>query len=290
MKKIDVHCHTTNRILKDAANPDASLAAIAAHMRRYDIVQTILLATYFPHRGTGVTNYRLLHWIQGRSEFRMFGSLDFEHFFPQGFNEVEEMAEEGLIEGIKLYTAYQQIDFASAPFKQVARLAAKKNLPLMFHGGVSYMLWKALGVQRVLALATTPPTNTTREPYKTPGEFEQVAQAFPSVNIIVSHLCKPFFTELIEVLQRNANLFTDISGILDSKLDPGYRAACVEQVKRVIGECGPNKIMFGTDFPVQTHEDSVYFVEQAMQAYSAEDKQKVYFDNAHHILKSRPTV
>jgi predicted TIM-barrel fold metal-dependent hydrolase len=154
----------------------------------------------------------------------------------------------------------------------------------MFHGGVSYMLWKALGVQQVLTLATTPPADATREPYKTPQEFEQVAQAFPSVNIIVSHLCKPFFTQMIEVLKRNDNLFTDISGILDSKLDQDYKAACVEQIKRVVGECGPDKVMFGTDFPVQTHEDSVYFIEQAMQAYPAEDRQKVYFDNANKII------
>jgi predicted TIM-barrel fold metal-dependent hydrolase len=155
----------------------------------------------------------------------------------------------------------------------------------MFHGGVSYLLWKALGVQGVLALATSPPpANTAREPYKTPKDFEQVAQEFPSVNIIVSHLCKPFFTEMIEVLKRNANLFTDMSGILDSKLDVGYKTACVEQVKRFIGECGPEKVLFGTDFPVQTHTDSVYFIEQAMPAYPAEDKQKVYFDNAKRII------
>src|SRR5262245_47099564 len=128
MKKIDIHCHTTNRILKDVANPDASLAAIAGYMRQYEITQTILLATYFPRRGTGISNYRLRYWLQGKPEFLMFGSLDFEHFFYQGFNELEELAEEGLIKGIKLYPAYQKIDFTSAQFKQVASLAAAKNL------------------------------------------------------------------------------------------------------------------------------------------------------------------
>ncbi len=287
MKKIDVHCHTTNRILKDAANSDASLEAIAAQMKEYDIIQTVLLATYFPQRGTGISNYRLHHWIEGRSEFSMFGSLDFAHFFYQGYNELEEVADEGLIRGIKLYTAYQPIDFNSDRFKQIAALASEKRLPLMFHGGVSYILWKELGIQGVLALATSanpPLPQAAKEPYKTPLEFERVAQTFPAVNIIVSHLCKPFFEEMIAVLKRNDNIFTDMSGILDSKSDSDYRAACVEQVRKFVGECGPGKIMFGTDFPVQTHADSVDFVEKAMKDYAVKDKQAVYFDNANRII------
>jgi len=75
-----------------------------------------------------------------------------------------------------------------------------------------------------------------------------------------------------------------MSGILDSRLDTVYKAACVEQVRRFIGECGPEKMMFGTDFPVQTHADSVYFVEEAMVNYPAADKQKVYFDNASRLI------
>ncbi len=287
MKKIDVHCHTTNRILKNSANPDASLNTIAACMADYEIIQTILLATYFPQTGTGISNYRLYHWIKDKPGFVMFGSLDFEHFFYQGYNELEEMAGGGLIKGIKLYPAYQQINFESDRFKQIATLAGEKGLPLMFHGGVSYKLWKELGTEAVLNLPHSPRPASGRaagEPYKRPREFEGVARAFPTINLIISHLCKPFFAEMIEVLKRNSNIYTDTSGILDSRLDTTYKAACVEQVRRFIGECGPEKMMFGTDFPVQTHADSVYFVEAAMVDYPAADKQKVYFDNASRLI------
>ena len=167
-------------------------------------------------------------------------------------------------------------------FKKVAHLASENSLPLMFHGGVSYTLWKQMGTKDVLALASLP--DRANEDYKTPEAFEMVAKEFPLVNIIVSHLCKPFFDEMIEVLNRNENIFTDVSGILDSKRDSDYKAACVEQVSRFMGECGPGKIMFGTDFPVQTYEDSVYFVEEAMKHYPVADKQKVYFDNANRII------
>jgi predicted TIM-barrel fold metal-dependent hydrolase len=283
MRKIDVHCHTTKRPLGGATPIDASLGAIRAEMRRHEVVRTVLLATYFPEKGSGISNYRMLHWLQGNDEFSLFGSLDVEHYFYQGYNELEEMAERGLIRGIKLYTGYQQIDFASDKFRQLARLAEQARLPLMFHGGVSYTLWKALGTSAILALEENPPPER-REPYKTPADFEQLARAFPEVTIIVSHLCKPFFGAMIEALRRTPNLYTDMSGILDSRTDAAYRERCVEQVRRFVGECGPEKLLFGTDFPVQSHDDSVFFVEQAMKDYADADRQKVYFDNANRLL------
>jgi predicted TIM-barrel fold metal-dependent hydrolase len=282
VKKIDCHCHTTNKLLLNSANPDASLDAIAEHARRHDIVRTVVLATYFPHKGTGISNYRLNYWIGRRPEFVMFGSLDFEHFFYQGYNELEEMSAERLIKGIKLYPAYQNVDFASEKFKQVAGLAQRHDLPLMFHGGVSYTLWKKLGTQAILALTASPLAAV--EPYKTPGDFETVAQAFPGVTVIVSHLCKPFFQDMMAVSKRNSNVFVDTSGLLDSKLDAPYRDDCVQHVRRFVDSCGPEKVLFGTDFPVQTHADAVYFVKEALRAYSAAEKRLVYFDNAKRLI------
>lgn len=213
----------------------------------------------------------------------MFGSLDFEHFFYQGYNELEEMSAEGLVRGIKLYPAYQSIDFTSEKFKQVADLAQRHELPIMFHGGVSYLLWKKLGTQAILAL-TASPTLAAVEPYKTPGEFETMAQTFPEVTVIVSHLCKPFFQDMMVVLKRNPNIYVDMSGLLDSKLDTNYRDDCVQHVRRFADTCGPDRLLFGTDFPVQTHADTIYFVEEALRCYSAAERRLVYFDNANRLV------
>ena len=51
------------------------------------------------------------------------------------------------------------------------------------------------------------------------------------------------------------------------------------------GECGPKRLLFGTDFPVQTHEDSILLIEESMKTYSDQDKQDVYHDNAARILQ-----
>lgn len=50
---------------------------------KYEIEKTVLLATYFPHKESSISNFRLYDWIRDNKRFLMFGSLDFDHFFYQ---------------------------------------------------------------------------------------------------------------------------------------------------------------------------------------------------------------
>ena len=147
MKKIDMHCHTSKRMLQDTCSSSASLETITELMQKHEIEKTVLLATYFPHKSSGVSNFRLLNWISTYQQYQsaiqegdkliMFGSLDFEHYFYQGFNELEELAQQRKIHGIKIYTCYQNIDLQGEKLKRVAQLAQLYQLPMMFHCGYS---------------------------------------------------------------------------------------------------------------------------------------------------------
>src|SRR3989338_9190309 len=135
MKKIDIHCHTTHRDLRNRGMSLATIPALTAEMDRHDVSLTVLLATYFPQSGSGISNFRLLDWIHVNPRFRMFGSLDMQHYFYQGYNELEELAAQKKIAGIKFYTGYQEIDLASSRFRDLVNLAHLHRLPLMFHTG-----------------------------------------------------------------------------------------------------------------------------------------------------------
>jgi predicted TIM-barrel fold metal-dependent hydrolase len=54
-----------------------------------------------------------------------------------------------------------------------------------------------------------------------------------------------------------------------------------------LGECGSSRLMFGTDFPVQTHEDSVNFIERTMKDFPEKDRENVYFNNAERVILNR---
>ncbi len=282
MKKIDIHCHTTNRIVKDTVSRDASLEFILNEMNKYEIENTNVLATYFPHKSSGISNYRLLNWIErdnsnnnlSKDKFTMFGSLDFEHYFYQGFNELEELAVNNRIKGIKIYTCYQEVDFESKQFAMILDLAKKKDLPLMFHIGYSYSSLRKYG--KVSVAKTVKPIHLAR-----------TINENPDLTFILSHLAKPFLSELIEVVNNNNNVYSDMSGLIDSYFEQDDIPESIEHIKQYIGECGPSRLLFGTDFPVQTHYDSVYMLEEAMKNYSQDDLKRVYFENAEKILMLR---
>ncbi|MBT3297860.1 amidohydrolase family protein [archaeon] len=282
MKKIDIHCHTTNRRIKDTISGDASLEFILNDMGKYEIVNTNVLATYFPHKNSGISNYRMLNWINrynkkedqlnAQTKFTMFGSLDFEHYFYQGLNELEELASERLIKGIKIYTCYQEVDFESKRFEKILTLAREQDLPLMFHIGYSYSSMRKYGK---VSIAKT----------VKPNDLEKTIKKNQDITFILSHLAKPFLSELIEVVNDNINVYSDMSGLLDSYFEQKEIPNSIEQIKRFVGRCGPSKLLFGTDFPVQTHYDSIFMIEEAMKNYSQKELKNVYYDNAQKILE-----
>ncbi|MBT3398000.1 amidohydrolase [archaeon] len=272
MKKIDVHAHTTNRVVKGVVPQSADVEALKREMEKHNIEKTVLLATYFPHKSSGVSNFRLYNWIRDRPEFLLFGSLDFENYLFQGINELKELDDMGVLKGVKVYTSYQEIDLHSDRFADVVSVARRNFLPMMFHCGQSYSTKKKFGRSSVANMVKA-------------SDLEFLAEDNPEMNFLASHMSKPFFEDLVKTVKRNPNIYTDVSGLVSSKYDQGQVPAMVEEVKRFLGECGPKRLMFGTDFPVQTHEDSVYFVEEAMKDFSDKDKQDVYYNNARRFLK-----
>ena len=274
MKKIDMHCHTTNRKLGHTGECSATLDNILEKMKQYDIKKTVVLASYFPHRSSGITNFRLLHWLNengNKGRFYFFGSLDFEHYFFQGMNELNELAESGDLNGIKIYTSYQKVDLHSKKFEEVVKLAKKYHLPMMFHTGYSYMSKRLYGRDSIEGMVRA-------------SDLEFIADI--GVTVIASHMCKPFFDDAVKTCKRTENIYTDISGLVNSKYDTEDKEQCAEEVRKFVQNVGPDKLLFGTDFPVQTHKDSVYFIESGMKGFSESDKFKVYYDNARGILEN----
>jgi len=73
---IDIHAHTSKHELFNLHTATASIAALEKEAQQSGVSTIVLMATYFPLKGTGVHNTDLLERIEGRPLFKMFGSLD----------------------------------------------------------------------------------------------------------------------------------------------------------------------------------------------------------------------
>jgi predicted TIM-barrel fold metal-dependent hydrolase len=262
MRKIDVHCHASKRVLSDTVSKYATLDVIKSEMKKYDVVNTVVMAAYFPTTGTGMSNFRLHDYIRDEPSMCMFGSLDFEHYFKQGMNELDDLAQRKALNGVKVYTGYQKIDLTSQNFKEIVSFAKSNGLPVAFHTG--YYRGKIMN----------------------PENLEGVVEKNDGVKFIMCHLARPCSRTLSKMLNEHDNLLADTSGVVYSIDRPDFRVG-MKIVERFFHRCDApeNKVLFGTDFPVQTHDDSVRFVENAMKGFSESDKRKVYYENAKNLIR-----
>jgi len=271
MKKIDMHTHVTNRKALDVIPQDYSIEGLEKEMENFEVEKAVVLASYFPHKTSGISNFRLLSWLKDNPKFLLFGSLDFEHYFYQGFNELEELAQMQKLKGIKIYTGYQNVDLHSQKMNKIVGLVKNYDISLIFHGGYSYSSKRKYEKDSITPILKA-------------SDLEFLCRENPEVNFLISHMAKPFFKDLINAINKVDNLYTDMSGLLDSKYGKKELPKLVKEVRGFVKECGCKKLLFGTDFPVQTYEDSVYIVEQAFKEKEC-CKKNIYYNNARGFLK-----
>jgi hypothetical protein len=255
--------------------------------KRYGISSIILLATYFPLKGTGVHNFDLLERIKGHSLFRMFGSLDVMNNFQSGLVELESLAQEAKIAGIKLYPGYQGFKPNEKRLKKVYALAEKHHLPIMLHGGELHHCCppelREVG-PRPCGLSACKIQEYGNMCF--PQYVEKPALDYPRVKFVISHLANPYFSELRRVMKRCPNVFTDISGqFVSGSLEDTekYRQFIVSEIQQFFS-CpqGYERVMFATDFPIQGYKDSLDLIKRLK--LSKQQRKNILALNAARVL------
>ncbi|MFA5358721.1 MAG: amidohydrolase family protein [Patescibacteria group bacterium] len=287
---IDVHTHTTTHDLWDLHTKTATLTDLEGLAAQYDVRKIILMATYFPTKGTGLHNLDLLRRIGESKLFAMCASLnamtaDGLHI---GLQEISLLAREKMIVGIKLYPGYQNFHLSDRRIDPLYELAEKYRLPVTVHTGELHHCCpvKDRGEGRGRCGQVCPIDewqNLAR-----PSQIIEAATRFPEVNFVLAHLANPYFSELLyDVMAVLPNVYTDISGQFRSGTEEAteeYKDEVLAQIKMFIssGQAGIDRVMFGTDFPIQSYADTVDFVERL--GLGKEDKEKIYWRNAARLF------
>jgi predicted TIM-barrel fold metal-dependent hydrolase len=265
---IDLHAHTSKQPMRDLHVTSASIETLEGLASQYGITTIVLLATYFTYRNTGVHNYDMLERIKGHPLFLMFGSLDAKNELEAGLAELEQLATEEKISGIKLYPGYQRFHPSEPELDAVYTLAEKFRLPVMLHGGELHRC-----DEKYQELAR-------------PCYIEKPARDHPNVKFVVSHLSNPYFAELRDVMDRCPNVHTDISGQFRSgspEDTPEYREFIVGEIRKFLScSRGSERVIFATDFPIQSYKDTLDLVNRLN--LSGQDLKNMMAENSLRIL------
>ncbi len=175
--------------------------------------------------------------------------------------------ETGAVRGLKFFLGYQYFypnDLALlTPYM---RLAESANIPVIFHTGdtVGFM-------------------HKARLKFAHPLAIDDLAVEFPNVKIVIAHMGNPWMMDAAAVMQKNPNVFADISGWIYGNLSEDDRVHLTTRFLEAYWYVGDaTKFLFGSDFPISDPVTYVAFVKGLR--IPTEDKEAIFSKNALRIF------
>jgi predicted TIM-barrel fold metal-dependent hydrolase len=158
------------------------------------------------------------------------------------------------IYGIKVHPYHAKLSFGGPEVRGYLELARKYDLPVVTH--------------------------TANDDESSPRVCYEVAKAFPDVKIVMYHFgLATDNAEAIELVSRLPNLYGDTSWVKP------------ERVLEAIRICGPDKVLFGTDNPIngpETYNDPMFYnfyFDEARSVLPTQVYEKLMYRNAIKLFK-----
>lgn len=160
-----------------------------------------------------------------------FGSVD--PLQPnKALDTAQRLIQDAGVRGFKFHPTVQNFDPRDNSLFPLYALLEESGVPALFHTGQT-----GIG-------AGTPGGSGMRTSLSNPMLLDDVAAAFPHLQIIMAHPSVPWQDEAIAVATHKANTWIDLSG-----WSPKYfPEALVRQANSLL----QNKVLFGSDFPLLT--------------------------------------
>ena len=261
---IDCHTHLNNYHDETVESLSSDVEKLQAVMRRNRVDVALVLTSYkvVPGRPSAravveaTRHLPNIHIVAGIS-WATFGAPDLV--------ELRSLLEAGSIKALKLYPGYEPFYPADPKLTPAYLLAEEFDVPVMIHTGDTYA-----------------PTGKVK--YAHPLHVDEVAVDFPRVKFLICHLGNPWFRDCMEVVYKNDNVYTDISGLTLGQFTDRFEAYMRQQLKEMIlWGVNPNRVLYGTDWPLASMESYLAFMEELK--LPARDKDLMFFENAAALFK-----
>jgi len=267
---IDVHVHLSER-RDDALNRFAqrnglryTLDDLLGTMRKHKIVRGLLLSPPL-QGGKPLPNDEVIRLC--KKSGGMLAPVITVEPTTREVNSAVKLAEENrkAVKAFKVRLGYVKASAESHVFDRVYDYAQAEGLPVFFHTGDT-------------AFSTGDLTRSH------PLTLDALANKREELTIVLCHFGNPWFEDVAELIYKHPNVYTDISGLITGG---PYREKYAEWVSRKISEAvyfaaGAEKILFGTDYPVSGHTDTLALVRRL--EVDERDKEKILRLNAELVF------
>lgn len=270
MKIIDAHLH----IFPSEPRTDAMAEAVghrnsAGHLRevygQLGIVHGVVMGNRSLELGFHQYPADLFHYCVGLDSLVMGRGERVPEDLP---DQVEEHLKQENCCGVKLYPGYNKIWLTDPIYAPIYRLAQKYDKPVAVHMGL-----------------TAHPRGYLK--YSHPLALDEAAADHHKTQFVMCHFGNPFLQEAAAVVEKNPNVSTDLSGLLEGRVDlnryfqeqAGYAGILKSWLASI---CAWDRIMFGTDWPIVNLEEYIGYIRRIVPQ---EHWEKVFFENANRIYR-----
>lgn len=147
-----------------------------------------------------------------------------------------------IIIGIKLYCGYEHYFPYDRRYQKVYDICTEYGVPIMIHTGDAY-------------------SSTAKLRYAHPLNVDDIAVDNPELGIVMCHLGNPWIADCQEVLYKNSNVYSDISGLVVGDFRSPSTARYLSQINDLLNYVGkPHHLLYGSDWPISNMGSYLTFV------------------------------
>jgi len=264
MNIIDCHTHVNNYHNEDVESLQQCIDDLQREMRRNRVDVALVLTSYKVSPGRPSTR-EVVQATRDLTNVYIVAGISYQHFSPDKLAELREYLRDGSVRGLKIYPGYEPFYPADEKLRGVYELAAEFTVPVMIHSGDTF-------------------TPRGKVKFAHPLHVDEVAVDYPDVNFIICHLGNPWFRDCMEVVYKNKNVYTDISGLVLGDFSDRFEEFMNKQIQEMLMYgVEPDKVLFGTDWPISSMESYLEFMEELKMP--EKDRRKIMYDNAANLFK-----
>jgi uncharacterized protein len=264
---VDCHVHLNNYDQDRVPTLPQCIDRLELAMRRNRVDLALVLTSYTVTPGRPSTR-SVVEALRDIPYLYVVAGLDYTSFTPDHLVELADYVQAGKVRGLKLYPGYQPFYPNDPKWGPAYAFAAEHRIPVMIHTGDTF-------------------TAKGKLKYAHPLHVDEVAVDFPDVRFVICHIGNPWIRDCMEVVYKNANVFTDISGLTLGEFEDRFEVYIRKQVlEMLLYGVEPHAVLFGTDWPICSMESYLAFMEDL--AIPEKDRSKILSDNAIELFRLDP--
>lgn len=260
---IDCHTHLNRYLEHQPRELSARVRNLRRGMDTHGVSHALVLTSYTVNEDRPSTD-DVLQALDGDGRFGVVAGVSVPHLGTEQVSYLRGLLSERRIRGLKLYPGYQPFGLQERKLTPVYEMAAEHGVPVVIHTGDTYH-------------------NAAMVKYAHPLRVDEVAVRFRETRFVMGHLGNPWFTDAMQVVYKNENVWADISGFTLGAFEPRFEAMLVRKLNDVVAYINsPEKLMFGTDWPISDLDSYLAFA--AKLDLTPEEREGLMWRNAARLF------